>query len=239
MTKHRYYISLLFTCVILFFPGCKNGKNLIPGLNEFKDNPVNTHPAILVQECNSLGLYLYKSLDSDYTSILEEDLDVESNALLIGCKICGDSPDGTSSDCSIPSDPVIDQQLLAQHFSVQWGDYIEYRLEEVKSIKISSNQTLFGRIPGTDLSDKFVFWGNSSGILPWITNKKEYIGLIPNGATLKEFMESKPLLFAEAFFLLHERPVEINCKPNCSFTVSIELLGGKTLQATTRPIILK
>ena len=243
----RVFICFLSLIATICFTGCKDGNNPVPGIDEWKGRELNDNPTILVQECNFLFLSSYKkNEDGSFWQIADNTSEIESDTYALKFSVIGYSYDSINPNsfditkqCSRPSDPIIDKHLLEQQFKIPWGYYLEYRLEEVKAIKIWSDYALFGRNAGNDISDKFVFNGCTSGILPWITEGPKYKGLIPNGTTISEYLSTKPFIFAEAFFLMSEKPVEISNNLKCSFTASIELQNGKVLQATTQPVSLR
>lgn len=242
----RFSLYNLPFLAVLCLAGCNSDNNPVPGTDEWKGRELNDHPTILVQDCNYLYLSLYKQNEpGEFIQIAEDSPEIESDKFAIRINIIGYSYDSINAhdfdlikQYSRPSDPIIDEQLLGQRFKIPWGYYLEYRLEEVNTIIIMSNQYLFGKKPGDDISDKFVFSGCASGILPWLTKNKEFKGLIPNGTTISEYLYTEPFMFAEAFFLMTEKPKEVANRSKCSFTASIELKNGKVLTATSIPVTL-
>ena len=124
---------------------------------------------------------------------------------------------------------------MARYLSMQLGEYygvgipmtVEYRKESCVSISIKADKTLFGEVPGTDLSEKFEFYtipGYYNDFL--FSADKKLIGRIEEGMSIKDYLRYEPIVFPQAVFRLAEDPVELPAEVR--FDVEVELSGGKT-----------
>ncbi len=124
---------------------------------------------------------------------------------------------------------------MARYLSMQLGEYygvgipmtVEYRKESCVSISIKADKTLFGEVPGTDLSEKFEFYtipGYYNDFL--FSADKKLIGRIEEGMSIKDYLRYEPIVFPQAVFRLVEDPVELPAEVR--FDVEVELRGGKT-----------
>lgn len=117
--------------------------------------------------------------------------------------------------------------------------YFEYRKEVCKSIRITSDEPLFGKEPGADLSSHFEFfdwWWFDTPSNFIIDSEKNLIGRLSRHLTIEEYLSYNPLMFPNATLRLKDIPQE--APVTVSFSVEIELEKDKVLSSTAPAITL-
>lgn len=216
----------------------------------------NYDPPIVVRECKYMFAFLAQ-LDDEYEIIRSgyyfqnpeyDKLKAEKLALRVCLtsfnkemleSLQGEGGPDLRVTYVTESDPIIDKQIREASVKVAMGEWLEYRLEGLVKLKITCNKRIFGRDTGNDLSDKFLTFNNTNHLQLWITQDKEYKGLVPLRMPVSKYMSSRPLASEESLFLLGERPSELNQSSlSCIFTIEIQLDNGVKFRESTPAVTL-
>ncbi len=108
--------------------------------------------------------------------------------------------------------------------------YIEYRKEELKSLKITSTSTLFGLAAGTDLTGYFDVWGDENNAFLFDWNKK-FLGKLTEDMSVRDYLALRPIVSPLLILHIRETPQEVPIK--AEFIVEMELAGDKHFRAST------
>lgn len=115
-------------------------------------------------------------------------------------------------------------------------DFIEYRKEELKSLKISSTSKLFGLEPGADLTSHFEIWGDASN--PFLFDySKKYLGKLERHMSIRDYLALRPIVSPSLILHIKDTPPEMPL--DAEFIVEIELTGGKVLRGSTSIALTK
>lgn len=107
---------------------------------------------------------------------------------------------------------------------------IEYRKEELKSLRVTSTSTLFGTAPETDLTSHFEIYGDESNTFLF-NNSKVLLGTLEEGMTVGEYLDVRPIVNPSLY--LHLKDVPPETPTDTKFIVEMEFSGGKILRDTT------
>lgn len=107
---------------------------------------------------------------------------------------------------------------------------IEYRKNELKSLKVMSNVTMFGNMPGSDLTGYFEIFGDKSNTFLFDYRRK-YLGRLIIGMSIEEYLATRPIVNPSLYLHLKDVPPEAPLKTD--FIVEMELDGGIMLRDTT------
>lgn len=127
---------------------------------------------------------------------------------------------------------LVDAGNLRMYKGSNWG----YTLDEVKSIIIRCEQSIFGREPGADISDRFAIFDCFYGSNIWINYKREYLGIIPRMTPLSDYVDARPMAFKEFNICFNPSMIPSEKISDCRFFIEMELANGKLLSAETEPI---
>lgn len=112
---------------------------------------------------------------------------------------------------------------------------IEYRTEECTSITITSSNTLFGREPGSDLSDKFElvpYTCGNRGVYLFESDSKKFLGQMKfEGMSIKDYLSIRPTILPICYYHIAQSPEEVPVETD--FTIDIGMANGKHISATT------
>ena len=114
--------------------------------------------------------------------------------------------------------------------------YIEYRKIELKSLKVLSNSTMFGNMPGSDLSGYFEIFGDESNTFLF-DYRRNYLGRLITGMGVEEYLALRPIVNPSLYLHLKDVPPETPLKTD--LIVEMELDGGIMLRDTTTVTLTK
>ncbi|MCG8580105.1 MAG: hypothetical protein MI866_09320 [Bacteroidales bacterium] len=113
---------------------------------------------------------------------------------------------------------------------------VEYRLTELKNIKVTSTTKLFDREAGDILNDKLEIYSAPAYHHFLFTHDKQLIGSIQQGWSLKEYLSYRPIASASLYLRFISTPVETPLET--SFIIEMEMANGEILRDTTEIVNL-
>ncbi|MBQ9462502.1 MAG: hypothetical protein IJU68_02460 [Bacteroidales bacterium] len=135
-----------------------------------------------------------------------------------------------------PGEPEIDAQLIANsgrdNLYSPIGSPLSYRLEGLKNLSITCEQTIFGLPPSTDITDKFVIFSRT----PVINSDKQYLGVCPKFSLLSDYLGLKPLVFDSLTIVFKRSDIPSEKIENCRFRLYLELDNGQTFIAQSKAV---
>lgn len=128
------------------------------------------------------------------------------------------------------------EEQLSRYFTGQYFGFriVEYRTETCLDLRVTCSESLFGRPPGSDLTEYFEFYTQYRPHFMFNKNKR-LIGSLEGGLTIKEYLDLSPMVFDTAMLHFRQVPPEVTPEfsPTVTFIVTAVLEGGKTLSNST------
>jgi hypothetical protein len=108
---------------------------------------------------------------------------------------------------------------------------IDYRQEEVKSLKIASTSTIFDIEAGKSLNNKIEIFDTPVYHSFLFTHDKQLIGSVERGWSIDKYLSYRPIASADIYFRFTSTPPEAPLETR--FIVEMEMEGGTILRDTT------
>lgn len=141
------------------------------------------------------------------------------------------------SEADEEMEEIMDEEMRHRRVSTKSGDlpaaqmkYIEYRKEELQSLRIMSSAPIFGSGPGNEITDHFEIFGDENN--DFLFNfRKKLLGELERGMSIDEYLSLRPIVSPSLYIHLKSIPEELPMETDLS--VEIKLAGGKVLRDTT------
>lgn len=114
---------------------------------------------------------------------------------------------------------------------------VDYRTTPLTGIKITCSDTFNGVLAGQSLNNFFEVNGYPHYHEFVITHRKDVVGSGITNISIAKYLALSPMAPA-AMYLNVKKGVEVDAHKKVQFTIKLELDNGRTIEATTQPIVL-